>query len=391
MRERQDQVVTAFKSNRHSERGIQMKQRFRWPGKVILTGVVTVVATAMAASAAVAAPAVRASSTSATAKAPKCTPSNPLTIGQPGIPPVFLTVRTYVAEQQGFYKKYCANVTIKQFTTGTDALRAVQAGQIDLAWSPTPTVLASMAKGADLVGIEGLDVVDWEVGTTDSSVKTCADLKGQTIGVDTVGGARYAALQAMLGKCKLTIQDVKTVNFPGAAAVQAMIAGSLKVSVLHIDEQAQISKLRKQNVAILAKLTDVDPYQHYDFLVALKDSVKAHYYDYMKVLAGDIAASQYMYQPKNIDTVAKIGTITGQSLDISKQAVQDYLKMKWWPLNNPGLGQSKVTRTIGLNVKLGNIPNGALTWKGVVDTRMWKAAYKVVTGKKYTAKAAKAG
>jgi hypothetical protein len=50
-----------------------------------------------------------------------------------------------------------------------------------------------------------------------------------------------------------------------------------------------------------------------------------------------------------------------------------------------------MTRTIGLNVKLGNLPNGAVTWKGVVDTRMWKAAYKLVTGKKYTAKAAKAG
>ena len=108
-------------------------------------------------------------------------------------------------------------MTIKQFTTGTDALRAVQAGQIDAAWAPTPTALASIAKGADLVGIEGMDVVDWEVGSIDPSIKTCADLKGQTIGVDTVGGARYRRSSAMLSKCKLSINDVKTVNFPGAA------------------------------------------------------------------------------------------------------------------------------------------------------------------------------
>lgn len=369
-------------SNNRSERGVQMEKRFRRTSKVLLSAAVTVVAVAAATSVAAAKPA---TATKA------CTPSNPLTLGQPGLPPVFLGVRAYTADKEGFYKKYCANVNIKQFTTGTDALRAVQAGQIDAAWAPTPTALSSIAKGADLVGIEGMDVVDWEIGTIDPSIKTCADLKGQTIGVDTVGGARYLALSGMLSKCHLTLNDVKTVNFPGAASMQAMIAGSLKVSVLHIDEEAQINKLRNQDVNVLVKLTDVDPYQHYDMLVVQKSSIKAHYYDYLKLLAADIATTRWMYEPKNLDAVAQVGTITGITQDIAKGAASKYLKIHWWPLNNPGLGQSRITRTIGLNVKLGNIPNGAVTWKSVVDTRMWKAAYKLVTGKKYTAKAAKAG
>ena len=85
----------------------------------------------------------------------------------PGIPPVFLGVRPYVAQQRGYYKKWGADVELKGFTTGTDALRAVQAGQIDLAWAPTPTALALISKGAPLVAIEGMDVVDWEVGSID--------------------------------------------------------------------------------------------------------------------------------------------------------------------------------------------------------------------------------
>jgi NitT/TauT family transport system substrate-binding protein len=309
-----------------------------------------------------------------------------IVLGLPGIPPVFLSVRAYVAQQRGYYKKWGADVELKGFTTGTDALRAVQAGQIDLAWAPTPTTLSLMAKGAPLVGIEGMDVVDWEVGSIDSSVKTCADLKGQTIGVDTIGGARYAALQAMLTKCKLDIKDVKTVNFPGAAAMQAMIAGSLKVSVLHIDEQAQIEQVGKKTVYINAKLTDVDPYQHYDMLVSTRDGVKNHYYDYVHLLAGDIAATRYMYNPKSIDAIAKIATVTGDTEDISRQALQAYIKMHWWPLDKSGLGQGRITRTIGLNVKLGNIsPSANLTWKDVVDTRMWKAAFALVNkGKKKT-------
>jgi NitT/TauT family transport system substrate-binding protein len=359
-----------------------MEKHLGRTSKVLLTAVITAVAVAVAASIAAAEPA---------AKKAACTPSAPLTLGQPGLPPVFLGVRAYTAEKQGFYSKYCANVTIRQFTTGTDALRAVQSGQIDAAWAPTPTALASIAKGAELVAIEGMDVVDWEVGSIDPSIKTCADLKGQTIGVDTVGGARYLALDGMLSKCKLSLSDVKTVNFPGAAAMQAMIAGSLKLSVLHIDEEAQINKLRSQDVSILAKLTEVDPFQHYDMLVVQKASIKNHYYDYLKLLAGDIATTRWMYDPKNLDSVATIGTIAGVSQDIAKLAADHYIKIKWWPKDNPGLGQSRITRTIGLNVKLGNIPNGQVSWKSVVDTRMWKAAFKLVTGKKYVAVATKAG
>jgi len=62
-----------------------------------------------------------------------------ITLGLPGIPPVFLGVRPYVASQKGFYSKYSVNVTLKSFTTGTDAMRAVINGQVDAAWAPTPT------------------------------------------------------------------------------------------------------------------------------------------------------------------------------------------------------------------------------------------------------------
>ena len=110
------------------------------------------------------------------------------------------------------------------------------------------------------------------------------------------------------------------------------------------------------------------------------------------MLAGDIATTRWMNDPKNLDAVASVGTITGVSQDIAKGAAAKYIKMQ--------LVAARTTRAwaragsrgrSAWNVKLGNIPNNAVTWKSVVDTRMWKAAYKLVTGKKYTAKAAKAG
>jgi NitT/TauT family transport system substrate-binding protein len=297
-----------------------------------------------------------------------------ITLGLPGIPPVFLGVRPYVASQKGFYSKYGVNVTLKSFTTGTDAMRAVINGQIDAAWAPTPTVLAAIAGGSPLVGIEGMDVVDWEIGSIDPAVKSCADLKGQSIGVDTVGGARYNALVAMLSQCKLSINDVKTVNFPGAAGMNAQIAGQLKVNVDHVDEVSQIEAAGKQ-VTIVAKLTDVDPYQHYDMLVTTRNGVKAHYYDFVHLIEGDIAASMWMADSKNLDEASQIATITGDSQPVSKSALQHYLSINWWPYKTSGLTVQRITRTIGLYTRLGTIPASAdLTYKGVVDTRMWKQA-----------------
>ena len=309
-----------------------------------------------------------------------------IVMGVPGIPPVFLGVRPYIAWNRGFYEKFlggAADIRIQDFTTGTDAMRAVQNGQIDLAWAPTPTAMAAMAGGANLVAIEGMDTIDWEIGSIDPSISSCNALKGQTIGVDTVGGARYNALIGMLSKCGLTINDVKTVNFPGAAGMNAQIAGQLNVNVDHIDEVQQIEAAGKK-VTIPVKLTEIDPYQHYDMLVTSKDKLAQNRALYVKVLEGDIAATAWMYDPKNIDSAAKTGQITGDSLVVSKAALQHYLGIKWWNVNSSGLTVQRITRTLGEYLKLGAIPPGgnSLTYKTMTDTSLWKDAWKAI-GAKY--------
>src|SRR5581483_9359897 len=129
--------------------------------------------------------AVGVSATAATA-APKAHKLTTITLGVPGIPPVFLGGMPYTALEQGYYKKYGLDVQIKGFTSGTDAVRAVAAGQIDLAWSPTPFAMTLISKGTPLVGIEGMDKVDWVVGSNVAGIQTCAQLKGQNIGVDSI-------------------------------------------------------------------------------------------------------------------------------------------------------------------------------------------------------------
>jgi len=72
------------------------------------------------------------------------------------------------------------------------------------------------AKGVQLVGIQGQEVPDWVVVSTDPAVTTCAQLKGQGITVDAVGGIRYTALASMVKSCGLTIKDINPVPLPGS-------------------------------------------------------------------------------------------------------------------------------------------------------------------------------
>jgi NitT/TauT family transport system substrate-binding protein len=321
------------------------------------------------------------SATAATA-APKAQKLTTITLGVPGIPPVFLGVMPYTALQQGYYKKYGLDVQIKGFTSGTDAVKAVQAGQIDLAWSPTPFAMTLISKGVPLVGIEGMDKVDWVIGSNSSSVQTCSDLKGQNIGVDSIGGARYQALQAMLTKCKLTISDVHPVVFPGSAAVQAMLAGQLHVSVLHLDDLAEASS-QGTPIKTVVSIAQTDPFQHYDMLVGLRDNIAAKRSALVNFLKADIQAIRYMNKPRALNRVAQIGMVVGHNQAVTTTALKQYLKLSWWPLNRSGLGVAPITRTVYEQVQLGNISNGnPPKWKDIADTSLWRAAYKAVTPKK---------
>ena len=47
-----------------------------------------------------------------------------LTFGLPAIPPVFVTVQAYVAQQEKIFDKYGVKVTLRPFDSGANAARA---------------------------------------------------------------------------------------------------------------------------------------------------------------------------------------------------------------------------------------------------------------------------
>ncbi len=298
----------------------------------------------------------------------------------PGIPPVFAGVLPNVAAKQGFFKKYGVDVEVKSFTTGTDAARAVAAGQIDLAISPTPVVINMISNAkVNLVGIYGLANPDWLIGSTDPQKSKCSDLKGQPVGVDAIGGARSVALKEMLVSCTMTIDDVKQIAL-GSNTAAAMIAGQLAYGVLHLDDVPPIESQLKRKVAVITTLKQVDPVSHYLTLVARTDKVAQNRAAYVKTLAALIDAGAYMRDGRNADNVAEIAAITGHTLEENRESLASYNRLELWPNGNDGLQHDKLDAVIATQARIGGIKAGAtpVTYEELVDGSLWRDAMAMV-------------
>ncbi|HWE74886.1 MAG TPA: ABC transporter substrate-binding protein [Stellaceae bacterium] len=297
-------------------------------------------------------------------------------IALPGVPPIYLNVFAYVADKQGFFKKYGANVELRQFDSGAAGSRAVIAGDADLALVPTALTIGQIANAnADVVGIYGLPNPDWSIGTTNADKAQCSDLKGAQVGVDTPGGARSLALKDMLvAGCHLTMNDVQQVPL-GSNTAPAIVAGQIAYGVLHLDDVPVIESQGKK-ITLVMTLAKAVPVSHYDVLEARRDRLAEKRDAIVRTLAALVDAARYMADPKNADAVAQIGTVTGHDVAISKQSLQLFNGIGFWELKDDGLDKDKIEAVAEDQVKVGNVKDASKlpNYDRLVDRSVWKDA-----------------
>jgi NitT/TauT family transport system substrate-binding protein len=304
-----------------------------------------------------------------------------ITLGSPGIPPVISGLLPYIAEKQGFYTKYKVNVVIRNFQTGTDATRAVATGQIDSAIMPPAQLMELASTGVPLVGIQGQEVPDWLVASTDSAVQTCGQLKGQGVSVDAVGGIRYVALSSMLKSCGLTVQQIKPLVFPGNNAPQGMIAGQIKVGVLHLNELIDVNTQLHKQVTVVMRASQVSPNNMYEMYGVKKPTLAAKHTAFVRMIAAQIATLKWMTNPANLDKAAQYGTVIGDSKAVMKQALQQYYQMGFWTLNGSGMPEANVNHMIQVQIAVGNLKQAtAPTYGQIVDQSIYQQASTLVSG-----------
>jgi NitT/TauT family transport system substrate-binding protein len=311
--------------------------------------------------------------------APASAQNKKVTVAIPGIPPIFSVMIAYVAEKQGFFKKHGADVEIRPFDNGTAAARAVVAGDVDVAWSPTPPVINQVSNaGVPLVAIYGMPNPDWVIGTTEQG-KTCKDIVGQDVGVDSVNGARSVALRSMLTGCPgVKMEDVKQIAL-GSAPGPALLAGQLRYSVLHLDDLAEIEQQGKK-LNILLAMKNTNPTSHYLIMVARKDNLAKNRDALVRTVAGMVEAARFMQDPKNADVVAEAATITGHTKEVNKLALKEFLAIDFWAVKDDGLPRDKIEAVAALMKKIGaiNPDKQPVSYENFVDASVWKDANAMV-------------
>jgi NitT/TauT family transport system substrate-binding protein len=301
-----------------------------------------------------------------------------ITLGSPGIPPVISGLLPYIADKQGFYKKFGVNVTIKSFQTGTDATRAVSTGQIDAAIMPPAQLMILVSQGHPLVAMQGQEFPDWTVVSTNPAINSCQALKGQTIGVDAIGGIRDIALSQMLHTCNLSTDDVHEQAFPGNANPQALIAGQLKTSVLHLNEVVDVQEQLHKPLTVAVKEPEAVPDTMYEMYGTTKSDLAKKRQAFVKMIAAQIATIKWMNDPANADAVAQYGTVVGDSKSVMLNAMAQYRKLDFWSTTSSGLPAKNILNTIQTQIAVGNLKAAqAPTVSQIVDPSIYQDALKL--------------
>jgi NitT/TauT family transport system substrate-binding protein len=200
-------------------------------------------------------------------------------------------VPSYVAQERGMFAEQGLRAEFIA-TQGGTLVRAGMAKEIDYVPIPGGGSQA-MLRGAPIVFIVGQSLISQWTITTQPSIKTVADLKGKTIGVERPGSAPYEETVVTLGQFfKMEAgKDYKLLAFTAEAdRVAALIAGSIDAAILSFGPAAAAEQA---GMRILLKTGDYIPRLGGTFWVH-KDRIKEKPDEAKRFIKAIAKASDYI-------------------------------------------------------------------------------------------------
>ncbi|HTW37732.1 MAG TPA: ABC transporter substrate-binding protein [Steroidobacteraceae bacterium] len=215
-------------------------------------------------------------------------------------------VAWYVAESQGYFKKYGADVKLIWFANYSDSISALSTGQLDAnsqTWSDT---LGPLAKGLPLkVVLVNDNSAGNDAVMVGPDIHSFADLRRHTIALEQFSVSHFV-LYTALARNGLTPRDVTVVNLSAGDAAAAFMSGRVDAAVVWNPWISQIEKSGRGHALFTSRqMPGLIP----DLLVAQSEAIRTKRSD----LVGMIKAW--------FDTVAFIHAHTDQAVRIMSKVV----------------------------------------------------------------------
>jgi NitT/TauT family transport system substrate-binding protein len=151
-------------------------------------------------------------------------------------------VAWYVAQDQGYFRKYGADVKLIWFANYSDSISALSTGQLDAnsqTWSDT---LGPLAKGLPLKAVL---VNDNSAGNdalmVTPKIRAVPELRGHTVALEQYSVSHFV-LYTALARSGLVPKDVNVVNLSAGDAAAAFMSGRVDAAVVWNPWISQIEK-----------------------------------------------------------------------------------------------------------------------------------------------------
>jgi NitT/TauT family transport system substrate-binding protein len=130
-----------------------------------------------------------------------------------------------VAQEGGYYKQAGLDAELVEFKSGTDLIKAIVGGQIDVGVLGFTNAVAWASKGANLKVVGGAQQGYHSLLAREGTgIDTLADLKGKTLASQAAGSTADVVLKGViLPQAKLQDGDVNILGVSPAVAVQSLV------------------------------------------------------------------------------------------------------------------------------------------------------------------------
>ena len=212
----------------------------------------------------------------------------------------------YVAQDQGFFRKHGLDLTFVQVRNGPVAMSALSSGETQFHWgSVSGANLGAIAEGADLVFVAGFINRLSGMFVANPRVKTPMDLKGKSLGVNSLSGGGWIFAMLMLDYWGLVPERDK-IQFrtlgEQAVMAQGVMSGTVDAAFLGYTFGKM---LESKGFTVLADSEKLPiPYQG-SGLIGRRNFVTGSAATVDNVLRALLDASAYIRNPENKAQVMK--------------------------------------------------------------------------------------